>query len=52
MYGLFTLIEAVEQLRGRCGDRQVKGAHVALCHANGGVLSSQATAILGAGETL
>ncbi len=52
MYGLFTLIEAVEQLRGRCGDRQVKGAHVALCHANGGVLSSQATAILGTGETL
>jgi acetyl-CoA acetyltransferase len=52
MYGLFTVIEAVEQLRGACGPRQVDGAEIALAHANGGVLSSQATAILGTASTL
>jgi acetyl-CoA acetyltransferase len=52
MYGLFTLIEAVEQLRGACGARQVPGVEVALAHANGGVLSSQATAILGSSATV
>lgn len=52
MYGLFTVIEAVEQLRGAAGARQVAGCEVALAHANGGVLSSQATAILGTSATL
>jgi acetyl-CoA acetyltransferase len=52
MYGLFTIIEAVEQLRGACGARQIQGAEIALAHANGGVLSSQATAILGSAATL
>ena len=52
MYGLFTVIEAVEQLRGTAGARQVAGCDVALAHANGGVLSSQATAILGTSATL
>lgn len=47
MYGIFALIEAVRQLRGQAGDRQVKGATTALAHGNGGTLSSQATAILG-----
>jgi hypothetical protein len=47
MYGLFLLIEAVRQLRGECGARQVKDCEVALAHGNGGVLSSQATVILG-----
>ena len=52
MYGLFILIEAVRQLRGEGGARQVKNCEVALAHGNGGVLSSQATVILGTQATL
>jgi len=52
MYGLFTVIESVEQLRGSAGARQVEGVEISLAHANGGVLSSQATAILGTAATL
>jgi acetyl-CoA acetyltransferase len=52
MYGLFTLVESTRQLRGEAGERQVSGAKLALAHANGGVLSSQATAILGTRDTL
>ena len=47
MYGMFTLVEAIRQLRGEAGARQIVGAEVALCHGNGGVLSSQVTNILG-----
>ncbi|QHE84606.1 thiolase [Hydrogenophaga sp. BPS33] len=52
MYGLFTMVEAVEQVRGTAGERQVPGAKLAIAHGNGGVLSSQATAIFGSEETL
>ena len=52
MYGIFALIEAVQQLRGECGERQVAGAKTALVQGNGGVLSSQSTAILGTADTL
>jgi acetyl-CoA acetyltransferase len=52
MYGLLLVIEAVRQLRGECGDRQVEEAEVAIAHGNGGVLSSQVTAVLGTESVL
>ncbi len=52
MYGLYTMIEAVTQIRGEAGARQVKNAKVALAHGNGGVLSSQVTSIWGSEATL
>jgi acetyl-CoA acetyltransferase len=51
MNGIFTLIEAVRQLRGEAGERQVEEAKLALAHGNGGVLSSQAVVILGTAAT-
>ena len=52
MYGLFTVVEAVQQLMGQAGERQVKDAQLAVAHGNGGELSSQATLVLGTEETL
>jgi acetyl-CoA acetyltransferase len=52
MYGIFALIEAVRQLRGEGGERQVEGVKTALAHGNGGTLSSQSTAVLGLAEVL
>ncbi len=52
MYGLLVMIEAIRQVRGECGERQVDGCDVALAHGNGGVLSSQCTVIFGSQATL
>ena len=48
MYGMFIFIEAVRQLRGECGARQVQDAKLACVNGTGGTLSATGTLILGA----
>jgi acetyl-CoA acetyltransferase len=43
---MFALTESVVQLRHAAGARQVPGAHTALVHAQGGIMSSHTTVIL------
>lgn len=45
--GIGNLIEAVVQLRGEAGDRQVKDAEVTLTHGMGGVLATHGVLLLG-----
>lgn len=46
MYGMFLLFEAVRQLRGDAGERQLDKATTALVNGTGGGLSSTATCVL------
>jgi acetyl-CoA acetyltransferase len=47
MRGVFTLIEAVTQLRGQAGIRQVPDAKLAVACGSGGILSCISTLVLG-----
>ena len=44
--------QRARQLRGECGERQVKKHDTAMVHGNGGVLSAQASVVLGTSGTL
>jgi acetyl-CoA acetyltransferase len=44
---MFALTETIMQLRGQAGERQVAGAEVAMVHAQGGIMSSHTSLILG-----
>ncbi|MGH2830939.1 MAG: thiolase domain-containing protein [Actinomycetota bacterium] len=46
--GMIRMVEAAQQVRGRCGDRQVDGARTALGHAFGGASNYVAMMIFGA----
>lgn len=45
--GMFHIVEAVRQLRGRAGGNQVEGAELAFVHGDGGILSAHCSAVLG-----
>jgi Acetyl-CoA acetyltransferase len=47
MRGMFLMVEAIKQLRGEAGDRQVPDARIACVNGTGGWFSSAATLLLG-----
>ena len=49
---MFALTESVQQLRRSAGARQVANAELGLVHAQGGILSSHCSLVLGSANTL
>lgn len=45
--GMFHVVEAIHQLRGRAQERQVPGAKLAFVHGDGGILSAHCSLVLG-----
>ncbi len=45
--GMFHVVEAVHQLRGRATGRQIKDAELAFVHGDGGILSAHCSLVLG-----
>ncbi|MDB5591182.1 acetyl-CoA acetyltransferase [Enterovirga sp.] len=52
MYGLLAMLEAIRQIRGECGPRNVPGCEVTLAHGNGVAFSSQCTVVFGGEATV
>jgi acetyl-CoA acetyltransferase len=52
LYGIFLLTEAVRQLRGEAGERQLDAPDIAVAHGTGEILSATSTVVLGTEDTL
>jgi len=52
MYGLFTMVEATQQIMQLAGERQVPDVNLAIAQGNGGELSNEAVLVLGSADTL
>ena len=50
--GFFHVLEAVRQIRGSAGARQIGNAETVLVHGNGGTIAIHCTLILGAEATV
>lgn len=46
--GMSHVTEAIRQIQGRCGERQISGLELAYAHGNGGIIAEQAGLVFGA----